>query len=60
MYLKRQFKHIENCMYIRTVSSTHHLEISMQKLEGKVEASFDTPFITQSHAESKKKIVGAL
>jgi hypothetical protein len=31
-----------------------------EKLEGKVEASFDIPFINQSHAESMKKIVGAL
>jgi hypothetical protein len=36
------------------------LEISMKKLEGKGEASFDTPFMIQSHAESMKEIVGAL
>ena len=35
-------------------------EISMKKLEGKGEARFDTPFMIQSHAESMKKIVGAL
>jgi hypothetical protein len=32
----------------------------MKKLEGKDDASFDRPFIVQSHAESMKKIVGAL
>ena len=31
-----------------------------EKLECKGEASFDTPFMIQSHAESIKKIVGAL
>ena len=30
-----------------------------EKLEGKGEASFDTPFMIQSHVESIKKIVGA-
>jgi hypothetical protein len=30
------------------------------KLKGKGEASFDTPFMIQSHAESMKEIVGAL
>jgi hypothetical protein len=29
-------------------------------LEGKGEASFDNPFMIQSHAESMKKIVEAL
>ena len=31
-----------------------------EKLEGKGEASFDTLFVIQSHAESMEKIVGAL
>ena len=31
-----------------------------EKLEGKGEASFDTPFLIQSHAESMKIIVEAL
>jgi hypothetical protein len=31
-----------------------------EKLEGKGEASFDTPFMIQSHTESMKKIVGVL
>jgi hypothetical protein len=35
-------------------------KISMKNWGGKGEASFDTPFIIQSHAESMKKIVGAL
>ena len=29
-------------------------------MEGKGEASFDIPFLIQSHAESMKKIMGAL
>ena len=35
-------------------------EISEKKLKHKGEAIFDTPFMIQSHAESTKKIVGAL
>ena len=31
-----------------------------KKLEGRGEASFDIPFMIQSHAESLKKIVAAL
>ena len=30
------------------------------KLNGKAEAIFDNPFMIQSHAESMKKIVGAV
>ena len=29
-------------------------------MEGKGEASFDTPFMIQNHAENVKKIMGAL
>ena len=32
----------------------------VEKLEGKGGASFDIPFMIQSHAESMKKILGAL
>ena len=35
-------------------------EISEKKLEHVGEAIFDVPFIIQSHAESMKKILGAL
>jgi hypothetical protein len=31
-----------------------------EKLKGRSEASFDTQFMIQSHAESMKKILGAL
>ena len=31
-----------------------------EKLEGKGEASFDTPFMIQNYAENIKKIMGAL
>jgi hypothetical protein len=34
--------------------------MKIEKLDGKGEASFDNPFIIQSHAESMKKIVGGL
>ena len=39
---------------LRTVRNKH------EKLERKGEASFDTPFMIQSHAESMKTIVGDL
>ena len=37
-------------------------EVSFESVatEGKVEGSFETPFMIQSHAESLKKILGAL
>ena len=40
--------------------TTYTIRNKDEKMEGKGEASFDTPFMIQSHAESMKKIVGAL
>ena len=43
--------------------TTHHLDRQKKawKIGGQIgEASFDTPFMIQNHAESEKKIVGAL
>ena len=39
---------------------TYTFRSKHEKLEGKDEASFDTPFMIQSHAGSMKKIMGAL
>ena len=41
------------------LSTPPRLRNKHEKFEGKGEASFDIPFIIQSHAESMKKIVGA-
>ena len=40
--------------------TTYTVRNKHEKLEGKGEVSFDTPFMKKSHAESRKKIVGAL
>ena len=45
---------------ILTPHTTQTVRIKHDKLEGKSEGIFVTPFIIQSHAESLKKILGAL
>ena len=40
--------------------TTWTIRNKLEKLEIKVEAVFDTPFMIQTHAESMKTIVGAL
>ena len=49
---------IEICKML--VQPIHTTRNKHEKLEGKGEASFDNPFMMQSHAESMKKIVEAL
>ena len=42
------------------LDTTYTVRNKHEKLEGKDEASFDTPFMIQGHAESMKIIVRAL
>ena len=53
---------VTNSLLVYKVGNTHHLVFrnKHEKLERKGEASFDTPFMMQSRAESMKKILGAL
>ena len=44
----------------KPVHTTSTVRNKHEKLEGKDEVSFDTPFIMQGHAESMKKIMRAL
>ena len=44
----------------KTYHTTQTVRNKHEKLEGKDEASFDTPYMMKSHAESMKEIAGAL
>ena len=58
--LVSNFMKIEQLLHrvcIQDQHTTQTIRNKYEKLEGKGEASFDTPFMTQSHAESVKKIV---
>ena len=50
----------ENTTFVVHTHTTYTVIKKHEKLEGKGEASFDTTSMIQSHAESMKKIVGAL
>ena len=44
--------HLEDFVKCHTTSTVRNKH---EKLEGKEEASFDTPFMIQNHAENRKK-----
>ena len=44
----------------KTIHSTVTIMNKHEKLERTGETSYDTPFVTQGHAESIKKIMGSL
>ena len=46
--------------FYELLDTTYTVRNKHEKLEGKDEASFDTPFMIPIHAESMKKNVGAL
>ena len=54
------FDRVYFCSAAKSVLTPPQVRNKHEKLEGKGEASFDTPFMIQSYAESRKKIVGAL
>ena len=51
---------LSEVVLLQTYYYTHMKTRSLEKCEGIGEAIFDIPFMIQNHAESMKKILGAL